>query len=391
MLSNYSRLVCGPSRIGNRRADIGRIEGDLAAVTDPLMPNTEREIRTTAVDFSFGELLNLHRDQEIIIRPEYQRLFRWSNEQRSRLIESIVMGLPIPPIFLIENEGGVLELIDGLQRTSSVLQFLDHAAIDQPELILEGCDFIHDLNGKTFNTIDTVLKLKIKRTPIRATIINKSGDSFVKYELFKRLNTGGSLLSAQEIRNCSSRMVEGGAAFYELIQRLALNADFVTATSRLPDTMIEQRANEELVLRFFALINAREGFRGNIEEWLDSYMEAVIFGRANFEPEPMEDLFFRTFHLINEKLSDQAFTRFNTHGEPTGRLAPAYFEAVCAAFVEEAEQISQFSPDVLLVRLRSAFESDGFKFATGPGANTVPKLHQRIQVVKNHLLGNEPA
>jgi uncharacterized protein with ParB-like and HNH nuclease domain len=109
----------------------------------------EREIRTTAVDFSFGELLNLHRDKEIVIRPEYQRLFRWSNEQRSRLIESIIMGLPIPPIFLIENDNGVLELIDGLQRTSSVLQFLDHEAIEQPELILQGCDFIKKLNGNT--------------------------------------------------------------------------------------------------------------------------------------------------------------------------------------------------------------------------------------------------
>ncbi len=153
-----------------------------------------REIRTTAVDFSFGELLNLHNDKEIIIRPEYQRLFRWSVAQRSRLIESILMGLPIPPIFLIENENGVLELIDGLQRTSSVIQFLNHAAINEQPLVLEGCDFLTHLNGKTFDTLDTVTKLKVKRTPIRATILNKSGDQFVKYELFKRLNTGGSLL-----------------------------------------------------------------------------------------------------------------------------------------------------------------------------------------------------
>jgi uncharacterized protein with ParB-like and HNH nuclease domain len=107
----------------------------------------DREIRSTAVDFSFGELLNLHEDAEIIIRPEYQRLFRWSNEQRSRLIESVLMGLPIPPIFLIENDDGVLELIDGLQRTSSVLQFLDHDAIAQPELVLQGCDFLTGLNA----------------------------------------------------------------------------------------------------------------------------------------------------------------------------------------------------------------------------------------------------
>lgn len=110
----------------------------------------EKEIRTTAVDFSFGELLNLHNEKEIIIRPEYQRLFRWSNEQRSRLVESIILGLPIPPIFLIEGENGVLELIDGLQRTSSILQFLDHAAINEPELVLDGCEIISSLNGQRF-------------------------------------------------------------------------------------------------------------------------------------------------------------------------------------------------------------------------------------------------
>jgi hypothetical protein len=355
-------------------------------VTDRTNLGHEQEIRTTAVDFSFGELLNLHRDHEIIIRPEYQRLFRWSNEQRSRLIESIVLGLPIPPIFLIENEGGVLELIDGLQRTSSVLQFLDHDAINQPELVLEGCDFITSLNGKTFATIDTVLKLKIKRTPIRATIINKSGDGFVKYELFKRLNTGGSLLSAQEIRNCSSRMVEGGSEFYELLQKLSRLEEFKVATSRLPETMIEQRANEELVLRFFALINARDSYKGNIEEWLDGYMESILFNASHFDFHAMETLFTKTFQLISDKLHDRGFTRFNSHGEPTGRLAPAYYEAVCGAFVNKHDEISAVSGEVLITRLRAAFESPQFKNATGPGANSVPKLHQRIQVVTDYLI-----
>lgn len=213
----------------------------------------EREIRTTAVDFSFGELLNLHNDNEIVIRPEYQRLFRWSNEQRSRLIESIILGLPIPPIFLIEGNDGVLELIDGLQRTSSVLQFLDHAAINETELVLTGCDIIDQLNNKTFNDLPIAVRLKVKRSPIRATIINKSGDSFVKYEMFKRLNTGGSLLSPQEIRNCSSRMVEGGGIFYDAIQEMATYQNFSKSISRLPDAFKEKRDDEELVLRFFAV------------------------------------------------------------------------------------------------------------------------------------------
>ncbi|MBD4616721.1 DUF262 domain-containing protein [Xanthomonas citri pv. citri] len=167
------------------------------------------------------------------MRPEYQRLFRWTIEQRSRLIESIVLGLPIPPIFLIEGQSGILELIDGLQRTSSVLQFLDHGAINEPELRLAGCDIVNELNSKVFSELPLTVRLKIKRSPIRATIINKSGDAFVKYEMFKRLNTGGSLLSSQEIRNCSSRMVEGGDLFYDAIQEMAKYPSFVRAIQRL--------------------------------------------------------------------------------------------------------------------------------------------------------------
>jgi hypothetical protein len=172
--------------------------------------NLSREIRSDAVDFSFGELSNMHHDKEIIIAPEYQRLFRWSNAQRSRLIESIILQLPIPPIFLVENDAGVLELIDGLQRTSSVIQFLDHNSIGQPKLILEGCDILPEINGKSIDDLQLATRLRIKRTPIRAIIIRRSGDQFIKYELFKRLNTGGSLLSGQEIRNCSARRVDGG-------------------------------------------------------------------------------------------------------------------------------------------------------------------------------------
>lgn len=346
----------------------------------------DREIRSTAVDFSYGELLNLHNDKEIIIRPEYQRLFRWSNEQRSRLIESILLGLPIPPIFLIENEDGILELIDGLQRTSSVLQFLDNQAISQPELRLEGCDIIKSLNGLTFHDLPTSLRLKLKRSPIRATIINKSGDPIVKYEMFKRLNTGGSLLSAQEIRNCSSRMIDGGDSFYESIQEMAQFPEFRSAISRLPESSIEKRGDEELVLRFFAVTGYREGFKGNIEEWLDSLMEKILFKEIEFETESQKQTFRSVFSLINSKLGDEAFTRFNDHNEATGRLAPAYYEAVVATFSQHMEELQSIDPEILKSRLIRAFSSEEFKSATGPGANTIQKLGTRISSVSAHLL-----
>jgi len=87
------------------------------------------EVRTDALDLSFGEIANLYSSNELIIQPEYQRLFRWTLEQRSRIVESILLELPIPQIFVIENPSGVIELIDGLQRVSSVIQFIEPGAL----------------------------------------------------------------------------------------------------------------------------------------------------------------------------------------------------------------------------------------------------------------------
>jgi Protein of unknown function DUF262 len=340
------------------------------------------EIRTESVDFSFGELLNLHRNGEIVIRPEYQRLFRWTNEQRSRLIESILLKLPIPPIFLIEGDKGILELIDGLQRTSSVLQFMDHLAISEPELILTGCDILPALNGMRFDDFSTSIRLGLKRTPIRAIIIKKSGNDHVKYEMFKRLNTGGSLLAPQEIRNCSCRMISGGAEFYAELQSLANHQAFKDATARIPQPDREQRADEELVLRFFAVESYRAQFAGNVREWLDKFMEEILFQRIAW---PIEAPRFQAFFtFLANKFGDGAFSRWKD-GAAQGRLAPAYFEAIVGALSQRFSELESKTPDSLRLILAEAFEDPSFKEATGPGANSKTKMEQRISVVRKHF------
>ena len=341
------------------------------------------EIRTEAIDFSFGELLNLHNSGEIVIRPEYQRLFRWTTAQRSRLIESVLLKLPLPPIFLIEDEVGVLELIDGLQRTSSVIQFMDHNAINEPELILQGCDIVTELNGKKFNDFSTTIRFGLKRTPIRAVVIKKSGNDRVKYEMFKRLNTGGALLSAQEIRNCSSRMISGGAEFYNELQKLAQYPSFIEATTRIPDADREQKADEELVLRFFAVISSRPTFAGNVREWLDDFMEAILF--EGDEKSIDADLFRNFFDFVSDKFQGNAFSRWRD-GSALGRLAPAYFEAVCAGLVDIYNDLKTVEPSNLQKRLQEAFDDERFRDATGPGANNKTKLEARISVVKENFL-----
>src|SRR5580658_6546545 len=101
----------------------GQQGGDAPQDVSTAIDKKVGEVRIDGLDMSFGELLSLHESQELIIQPEYQRLFRWSPEQQSRLIESVLLSLPIPQLFVIENDNGKLELIDGLQRISSIIHF----------------------------------------------------------------------------------------------------------------------------------------------------------------------------------------------------------------------------------------------------------------------------
>ncbi len=190
------------------------------------------QIRTETLDLSFGEIVSLHSSdpKELISAPEYQRLFRWSNEQRSRLIESILLELPIPRIFVVENATGVIELIDGLQRISSVIQFIEPGALELEALEPEGCDLIKELNGKRFADLPLKLRLRLKRSSIRTVLIKRQSTSKLRYEMFKRLNTGGANLAPREIRNCTARMLENGQQFYAFLQNCAGFGPFQTCS-----------------------------------------------------------------------------------------------------------------------------------------------------------------
>jgi hypothetical protein len=343
------------------------------------------EVRTEPLDLSYGEIINLHANKELVIQPEYQRLFRWSPDQKSRLIESILLELPIPQVFVIENQDGVYELIDGLQRISSVLQFVEPTQIELEGFALQGCDIVPDLNGKTITDLPLSLRLRIKRSTLRTIVIKRQSKSFLRYEMFKRLNTGGSILAPQEIRNCSARMLgEAGTKFYSFLQELSADADFVATTQSLAQAELEQKGNEELVLRFFAGVNALKTFHGSVRDWLDDYMEAVLTERVQFDYSRQRAKFRKVFPAINSKLGETAFVKFRGQ-TPLGGLAPAYFEAVALGVAAKIDKFQAKNATCLKTALIKLVQSDGFRDVTGPGANNRTKLKKRIELVSNQI------
>lgn len=372
------------------------------------------DVRTESIDMSVGEIIALHQQQELVIQPDFQRLFRWSYEQRSRLVESLLLELPIPSIFVIEKESGVLELIDGLQRISSLLHFIDAESLritpqgvdedDDPlpppqvieggqpslvpegeeeglrPLVLQGCDLVAELNGLAFADLPLTLRLRLKRTPIRTVVIKRQSSQFLRYEMFKRLNTGGSKLSDQDIRNVNARMLgKPGALFYRKLAKCAAFAPFRVTTELLSATALENRGDEELVLRFFATKNFRSEFRGNVGDWLDNYMEAVLLHNWAFDDQQVQD-FYAVFQALADKLGPYAFVKYR-NGQPVGGIAPAYFEAVSIGALRSLDRLTALSPNRAKQVLSEAVESAAFRQVTGPGANSQPKLEQRIAII----------
>lgn len=337
------------------------------------------EVRTESIDMSIGELVALHASRELIIQPDFQRLFRWSDAQRSRLVESVLIQLPIPSVFVIENEDGRLELVDGLQRISSLIQFINHEAIDLPILFLEGCDLVPELNGTTFEDLPLTLKLRLKRSAIRTVIIKRQSSQFLRYEMFKRLNTGGSKLSDQDIRNVNARML-GGSNFYSFINRCANYPAFRTTIDLLSQTAIDARVDEELVLRFFSTRLHQNEFKGSISDWLDKFMEDVLLEKLPFDQTVEWNIFTSTFEVLAEKFGAYAFVKYK-NGQPVGSVAPAYFEAVTCGSLVDIDRLKSLTPEEATARLSETVESTAFRSVTGPGANSLPKLRERIRLV----------
>ncbi len=292
------------------------------------------------------------------------------------------MRLPIPPVFFIENEDGRYELIDGPQRVSSMTQFIDAAVIDKEPLKLVGCDIVSELNQKTFADLPLTLQLQLKRSGVRALIIKRQSKEFLRYEMFKRLNTGGSELSEQEIRNCSARIFgDRGVAFYENLIRLSQHPSFVRLTETLADTEIEKRGREELVLRYFAAKNGAPYFYGNVANWLSNYMEAVLLEKEAFDYGDEETIFSRVFDAVERVAGEGAFCKFK-NDKPIGGLAPAYYEAIVCGASRTIDKVEQANATVINDALIETRQSSDFRQNVGTGANKRSKFAGRINAIE---------
>jgi len=245
------------------------------------------------------------------LNPEYQRRKRWDNGKKSRLIESFIMNVPLPPVFLYEYDYSKFEVMDGLQRLTAVFDFYSNS------FSLEGLEYWKELEGKKYSELPEEVQKGIDRRYISSIVLleetaktEKEAEE-LKQIVFERLNSGGELLTSQETRNA---LYNG--KFNQLCLRLSTNENFKkmwqipletdTEKNLLENDDYRKMSDVELVLRFFAFRFLDRFSDTTIEDFLDEYLK-----QANNFPDntlsELEKLFTETVEIIYQLFGEEAF------------------------------------------------------------------------------------
>jgi hypothetical protein len=236
-----------------------------------------RKVNTDEYGMSIGEIVTMYEKEELVINPSFQRLFRWEDHQKSKFIESILLGIPIPPIFVFETDKGQWELIDGLQRLSTILEFMGLLFVPKtktliPPSSLSATTYLPSLNEAKWHDstrFPKSLQFTFRRARLNIQILKRPSDVHTKFDLFQRLNSGGSIATPQEVRNCAVIMVD--EAFFRTLDDLSKNTHF-SSVSRITEAGEIKQKKLEFVMRFFAFTEFGFDPSYDVEEFVDKHI-----------------------------------------------------------------------------------------------------------------------
>lgn len=288
----------------------------------------KRSVTTDSLQISIGEITSMYSQEELDIIPEFQRLFRWSNEKKTAFVESILIGIPVPPVFAYENADGTWELIDGLQRLSTILEFMgilrdpDDRTKILPPSTLSSSTYLPSLKGVRWaggekneggNPLEKSLQLFFRRARLDFQVLKHPSDAKTKFDLFQRLNRGGEYANEQEVRTCS--MVLGNPDATRRIREIAQSERFSRIMNITPEQKSKQKDIEYLVR---AIVHSAEDFESDsdVQEFLDRGILKVIVGA---DPNPTIDKVLWAVNALDKLYGSDALIPHNEAYEGIAR------------------------------------------------------------------------
>ncbi len=311
-------------------------------------------------------------DENEIYVPDYQRDFAWDEERQSKFIESVIIGLPIPYVFVADaadkpDAEGRLEIVDGSQRIRTLAAFI------QGELVLEGLEKLTQLNGFKYSDLPISRQRRFNRRTIRMIELTEKADEEVRRDIFERINTGSEELNDMEKR----RGIQPGP-FLEFVEQRAKDPLFEELVP-LSKSAARRRERDEFVLRFFAYLDDYQAFSHSVAGFLNDFLEKKNAG--GFDADRMKSEFDRTLQFV-KRFFPVGFKKASTHAR-TSRIR---FEALSVGTALALRGRPNLTPTSL-----SFLESSELKqFTTSDASNSRVKVVRRIEYVRDQLLASSP-
>jgi len=352
------------------------IESD-GQITEPFDPTL---IRVETKPMSLDALIARIREGELDLAPGFQRKGGiWKDEAQSRLIESILIRIPLPAFYMDATDEDKWLVVDGLQRLTTLKRFV----IDQ-ELRLKGLEFLK-LHGKTFNDLPRNFQRRINETQATVYLIEKGTPPEVKFNIFKRINTSGAPLSAQEIRHALNQ-----GKVTKLLERLAKSAEFKRATDN--GIRDDRMADRECVLRFlaFTIVPPTVYKAQDFDSFLSDRMAEI----NQFSDQKIADLaqqFLRTMRVAFAIFGPDAFRKRDKKEAARYPINKALFEAwsVNINRLDDSQlQHLQEKKDMVMERFIQLMNEDyDFKNSISLGTGDVRKIKYRFEAIEKLIVG----
>ena len=305
--------------------------------------------------------------------PDYQRDMIWKEARQSKFIESLLLGLPIPYIFVAdlrpnqedeEEDLGRLEIVDGTQRIRTLDRFLNN------ELKLCKLEKLTELNNFKFRDLEFARQRRFNRTTIRMIVLTEKADEETRRDLFERINTGSVQLNDMEKR----RGISPGP-FVDLLEELA-KVPLFRKLCPISESLMKKREPEEFVLRFFAYLNNYEKFERRVDQFLNEYLE--LHNNSKIDKASMRAEFLQMLAFV-DKYFLNGFSKSKGHVR-TPRIR---FEAISVGVALALREKRDLEPKTI-----EWLDSSEFKdYTTSDASNSRPKVIRRIEYVRDQLLG----
>ncbi|MCY4120722.1 MAG: DUF262 domain-containing protein [Acidobacteria bacterium] len=363
-----------PEEYFESRATDVEVETEVPPSDEP-KPWDPEKIRIHTKHYSLRQLVDMITDGDIDLAPDFQRHYVWKPRQRWSLIESLLLGIPLPSFYFNENTSGLLQVVDGVQRLTTIFEY-----VTQKSFALGPVTYLHDLEGRGFDDLAAMFRRRLNSAQFVAHVIDPQTPHRVKFEIFRRINTGGSPLSAQEIRHCMS-----GARSRAFLKRLTADQSFTIATGGAVAGH-PRMADLEMVLRFvgFRLFTPDEyALHASFDEFL-GFVTQQLDNPAGPDLERLHADFVRGMTNCHAVFGDHAFRKWPKGTDRRNPINRALFESWGTVLADcDATKVKTGAAELARLARHMMRHDFGFIDAISGSTGDVRNVRTRLQRVRS--------